>query len=320
MSGLGSYNAEIIATESQELAREDRLALDTELGPDLAGLGDRDLQLRVQRTVMRLDGAGAARRRERARTRRHVAWRRLSDGMAQVSGVLSDVHARAIMDSLRERALLEQKVYGEDRNVSQLIADLFVERLTGQTTADSVPVSIDLVVTAETLLGDHDEPGEVVGVGPVPASVARGMAAASPEERTRIRRLFRFEETDRLVAMESTGRAFRGLGALLIRIRDQVCRSPYCNGDIKHGDHVRPARRGGVTSEANAQGLCEACNYLKEEPGWRHRVVSEGLEQHTIEITTPAGLTFRSRAPDPPRPATRQGWVEARPGHWVRAA
>ena len=209
---------------------------------------------------------------------------------------------------------------GVDRSHGQLVADIFVERLTGQAAATAVPVTVDLVVSAETLFGADDEPAEVPGCGPVPASVAREMVIASPEERTRIRRLFRFEETDRLVGMESTSRVFRGLRALLIRIRDRGCRTPYCNGDIKHGDHIVPVRAGGETTQDNAQGLCEACNYIKEEPGWRHRVVSQALDQHTVEIITPSGRTIRSRAPDPPRPNTRSQSIEIHPGRWVLAA
>jgi HNH endonuclease len=198
--------------------------------------------------------------------------------------------------------------------------DVFAEQPAGWPPPPPVPVHVDLVVSAETLFGADDEPAEVPGCGPVPASLAREMVIASPEERTRIRRLFRFEETDRLVAMEPTSRIFRGLRALLIRIRDRSCRTPYCNGDIKHGDHIVPVRAGGETTQDNAQGLCEACNYIKEEPGWRYRVVSQALDQHTVQIITPGGQTIRSRAPDPPRRSARSQWIEIHPGRWILAA
>jgi len=146
------------------------------------------------------------------------------------------------------------------------------------------------------------------------------MVIASPEERNRIRRLFRFDETDRLVAMESSSRTFVGLGALLLRIRDQRCRTPWCNAPIRHGDHVTPVREGGETTEHNGQGLCEACNHVKESPGWRHRTVSGPFERHEVEISTPSGHVLRSRAPTPPRARAEPRWVESRPGHWVRAA
>jgi hypothetical protein len=61
---------------------------------------------------------------------------------------------------------------------------------------------------------------------------------------------------------------------------------------------------------ANGQGLCEACNYVKESPGWRHRVVSEDFETHTVEVTTPTGHTYVSKAPPLPGPPVDQSWME----------
>jgi hypothetical protein len=318
---IDEHRAEIIATGTSDLTREDRVAADAEIATEARALGDRELQMLVQRVVYRIDEAGAVRRREQAQARRRVSKRNLGDGTGQINAVVSDIHAAAIMNSLSERAALERKLgLAGDRSPTQLIADIFVERLTGQSTSTALPVNIDLVVSAETLFGDDDEPADIPDCGPVPASVAREMVIASPEERTRIRRLFRFDETDRLVAMESTSRTFRGLATLLIRIRDRICRSPYCNARIRHGDHVTPVHAGGETTADNAQGLCEACNQIKESPGWRNRTVSGPFEQHEVEIITPTGHTIRSRAPAPPRPPQEPRWVEVQPGRWVLAA
>jgi len=245
-------------------------------------------------------------------------------------GDIDERRAEIIADGTRDlshedRASADAEITRElgylgDLSQAQLEADIFVERLTGQTIATAVPVNVDLVVSAETLLGDDDEPADVAGCGPVPASVAREMVIASPEERTKIRRLFRFAETDRLVAMESTSRTFRGLSALLIRLRDRICRTPWCNAPIRHGDHVVPVRRGGRTTDDNAQGLCEACNQVKESPGWRHHTVSGPLDRHEVETTTPTGHTTYSRAPVPPRAPPEPTWQEITPGRWVLAA
>ena len=73
----------------------------------MAALGIIELRLAAQRIVMRIDEAGAVRRCERARTRRRVTGRRLPDGMAQLSAIVSDLHYAAIMTSLHERAATE---------------------------------------------------------------------------------------------------------------------------------------------------------------------------------------------------------------------
>ncbi|MBU8834669.1 HNH endonuclease, partial [Mycolicibacterium goodii] len=70
------------------------------------------------------------------------------------------------------------------------------------------------------------------------------------------------------VAMEAKARLFpKGLAAF-IGLRDQTCRTPYCNAPIRHRDHAVPRRDGGPTNATNGLGTCEACNYAKETPGW----------------------------------------------------
>lgn len=73
---------------------------------------------------------------------------------------------------------------GDERSRSQIVTDIFSAQLTGQVTAQAVPVSLDLVVNAETLLGDGAEPGEVAGYDPIPASMARKAGPASSVPRS----------------------------------------------------------------------------------------------------------------------------------------
>lgn len=158
-----------------------------------------------------------------------------------------------------------------------------------------------MVVSAEALLGESDEPGYVLGAGYVPASVARRLAVAGAQHPgSTIQRLFGVPATGALVAMESASSFFRGALADFIDLRDRRCRSPFCNAPIRHRDHVVARARGGETSSDNAQGLCEACNYAKESPGWRHEPVADPLAVTEIVLTTPTGHEHRSRAPDQP--------------------
>src|SRR5580704_5232653 len=82
-----------------------------------------------------------------------------------------------------------------------------------------------------------------------------------------------------------------------LRLRDQVCTTPYCEAPIRHADHIDPAAHGGRTSLQNGQSLCEACNYAKQAAGWTTQRDRDG----TITVTTPTGHTYTSRAPDLPR-------------------
>ncbi|MDQ6641000.1 MAG: HNH endonuclease, partial [Actinomycetota bacterium] len=123
--------------------------------------------------------------------------------------------------------------------------------------------------------------------------------------------------TGRLVGMDSRARHFPDKLDRLIRIRDQVCRTPWCDAPIRAGDHVKQHADGGETSERNGQGLCEHCNHAKQALGWRAR--PRPGPRHTVETTTPTGHTYESTAP--PLPGTGfPDWLKSQPGVWTRAA
>ncbi|WP_162260833.1 HNH endonuclease, partial [Nocardioides sp. Soil805] len=135
------------------------------------------------------------------------------------------------------------------------------------------------------------EPGYLPGAGYLPASITRRLAAASAgHTRSTLQRLF----------AAPTSSYFRHALADLIDLRDRRCRTPYCNAPLRHHDHVIPRNQGGRTTSDNGQGLCEACNYAKETPGWHHRPIPDPLATTQITLTTPTGHQHHSRAPDPP--------------------
>lgn len=157
-----------------------------------------------------------------------------------------------------------------------------------------------VVVADDVLLGTNEEAAHLDGYGPIPAELARELVeTASEQGLAELRRLCVTPETGALVAADSRSRCFPdGLGTL-IRLRDQFCRTPWCDAPIRHHDHAERAVQDGETSQENGQGLCEACNYAKEARGWGARP-SPG-DRHTVEITTPSGRTYRSTSPPAPR-------------------
>ncbi|HEY3573115.1 MAG TPA: HNH endonuclease [Arthrobacter sp.] len=120
------------------------------------------------------------------------------------------------------------------------------------------------------------------------------------ELKTWVRRLYTAPETGDIVAMDSRRRLFPAPLRRFIQIRDDTCRTPYCNAPIRHHDHVIPWHVGGATSLSNGAGLCEACNHTKELSGWKAKPRSG--PRHTIELTTPTGHSYQSTAP--PMPGT----------------
>lgn len=75
------------------------------------------------------------------------------------------------------------------------------------------------------------------------------------------------DDTGQLSALDGRRRRFHHLIRTAVILRDQWCRTPYCGAPLRHVDHPMPVADGGVTTEANGQGLCERCNYAKEAFG-----------------------------------------------------
>jgi hypothetical protein len=125
-------------------------------------------------------------------------------------------------------------------------------------------------------------------------------AIADQRSKATLRRLYRHPASGALIAMESRARQFPKALAKFIALRDDTCRTPYCDAPIRHTDHATAHVAGGDTSELNGLGECEACNYAKEAPGWRVTTRRDKDRTHTSQVTTPTGSRHRSKAPPLP--------------------
>jgi 5-methylcytosine-specific restriction endonuclease McrA len=167
-------------------------------------------------------------------------------------------------------------------------------------------------VSDAVLFGESAGPAQLEGYGPIPAGVARTLLASSltAKCKTWLRRLYQQPGTGRLVAMDSRSRLVPAALGEFVGIRDQVCRTPWCDAPIRHRDHVIPVTEGGETSGVNSQGLCERCNHAKQARGWSAR--PRPGPRHSVETRTPTGHAYWSTAPPPSptdQPASRiEGW------------
>ncbi len=289
-----------VARETGFLSRDQRGDVDRELALHLEGWGDRRVEAEARKAAYRADPAGLVERRRRAEADRFVSVRPAPDAMVRLTALLPVAQGVACYAALKREVDVHPNP--ERLGQGQLTADLLVERLTGQTAASAVPVEINLVMAAQTLLarpGDegHDEPAHLDGYGPVPASLARDLAyRGTAQARRWIRRLYTKAGSGELVAMETRRRVFTDGQQRFLRLRDQTCRTPWCDAPIRHADHIHPWYEHGPTAIANGQGLCQTCNLAKEAPGWRARPGAGGL----IVTRTPTGHRYRSRAPSLP--------------------
>jgi hypothetical protein len=301
---ISEFKATLIARQTECLDPEIRERVDLAIAGDpdwLESLGERQLEAEVAGLAYRFDPRAFVERCAKAVEDRRVTSRPAPDTMMCLSALLPVVPRVAAYAALRTWAASQQAA-GDPRALNQLMADRLVELVTGQAEAAQVPVRVDVQVADTTLLGLDEEPGWVADHGPIPADIARRLAArASAEGLATLRRLYTHPATGRVVALESTAGPFPAGLAELIRFRDQGrCRNAWCGAPIRDTDHVESRAEGGQTSLDNGQGLCEACNIAKEAPGWtaRPRPGPAGQhDPHAVETTTPTGHVYTSVAP-----------------------
>ncbi len=267
------------------------------------GLGNAEVSAEAARIAYELDQQSVAEKMTRARASRHVRFQVARDGMMSMTVLLPAAQGQLVRQTLSREAA-SVVAAGSGRSRAQVMADVVVERVTGRNPVESpVPVTVNLVLSDETLLTGGEQPAQLDGYGPIPAVLARDLvlaAAADEKVGAALRRLYAQPGTSKLVAMESKARAFPKALATFIALRDQMCRTPYCNERIRHTDHVTPHTSSGPTSAHNGDGLCEHCNYVKEEPGWQAAASYDRYGRHTIALTTPSGAVYTSTAPPSP--------------------
>lgn len=306
---LSEWRASIVVTETAMLSPELRRAADAEIVDHFAKSGDRKLRAAARAAAYRLDPAAAVARNAAAEKDRRVSIRPAPDTMVWLSALLPVAAGVAAYAALEKHAKAARAA-GDERTRGQVMADTLVERITGQSSAEAVPVDIGLIMDAETMFAGADRPATLAGYGPIPAELARRLAAGragqddaggAAKARARIRRLFTHPTDGSLVRMDSRRRFFEGELRDLIVLRDQTCRTPFCDAPIRHVDHPVPVRSGGATTATNGQGLCEQCNYTKEARGWRTEVVDDGTSgsPHTVRTVLPTGHDYYSTAPPP---------------------
>lgn len=305
---LNEWRATILVRETICLKREDRIGIDAELCSDpatLDGLGDKALEAKVRAHAAAHDAEAMVRRASKAVSDRRVTTRPAPDTMAYVNALLPVDQAVAIQ-AILGRDADRLRATGDERTRSQIMADLLVERITGINTTVGPPLTVNLVISDESVFGGGAEPAYVHGYGPIPAGLARRWV--KHRGNIQLRKLYANPESGALTAMESKSRCFPTGLARFIDTRDRYCRTPWCDAPIRHRDHIVEHRAGGPTEANNGAGLCEACNHAKQGDGWRSQPDTQKPGQrHRYHFTTPTGHEYRSVAP--PMPTPKRGEV-----------
>lgn len=307
---ITEWRATQIARETACLSTEDRADIDRKLAADpeqLEKMSDKDTVATARQMAYEADKEVWVRRKARAHTERRVSIRPAPDTMAYVTALLPMAEGVACHAALTA-ASASATAAGDQRTRGQIMADTLVTRVitphTDNAAEPPVPVRVHLTVSDRTLFAGGHEAAHVRGYGPIPAGMARELVhAAARAGIAELRRVYARPDTGAVVAMDCNTRLFPASLAELIRLRDPVCRTPWCDAPVRHIDHIQPAADGGPTTFENGQGLCEACNYAKQAPGWKTEPLHSPNGRHHVRITTPTGHIHHNLAPPAPRPA-----------------
>jgi hypothetical protein len=267
---------------------------------------------RVRRAAMALDPVTAEERHQRALADRTVGYVPGDDGMASLPVVLGAPEAQLIYTRLTAAATLLPAT--DPRTMDQKRADLLVDAVLSGIPADGLPVlqgrrpSINVVVSADTLLCLDDQPAHLTGYGPITAESARRLAA---EESGTWRRLL--TDPDSGALLDISADRYKPAQRLrdFVSARDDVCAFPTCNQPSYRCEyeHTTPYSEGGSTCRCNGALACRRHNQCKLDTGWGYARNPDGSFTWTSgtghRYTSIPTIQWNTKAtePEPPRPS-----------------
>jgi hypothetical protein len=254
-----------------------------------------ELAARIRRLCIDHDPADAAKRFQTAVEERRVIAEQNSDGTANLLGLqlLPDQvqAARHRIDQIARRL----RHSDETRTIDQLRADVFLDLLTGKDGHKSgFPATANIVVDLTTLAELDDKAGELPGMGPVIADIARQVAGRAQTWTYQVTD----PDTGETVATGVTrrrpnARQKRTVAAAHPTCVFPGCRMPAADCDL---DHTVAWAEGGPTTEANLEPACRHDHRLNHEGGWTIRLRSDGRYQWISRLGH-RYITGRGRSP-----------------------
>lgn len=310
---ISEWAASLVVRETQDLGDDEAREVDSRLAPVLGTCSEGRLAKKAASLAYETDRRGFVQRHTRALQDRYVSIRPAADGMVRLGGLLPLVEGVAVHKALDEHARAARAAgaagatgSGDDvPTVAQLRADELVHRVTGVDPArEGMPVEIGLVMTDRSLVDDGADSARVPGYGPVPAVLARLIAATGSSRggdvgssRAWLRRLFLDPVDSTVQDVDGRRRLFTGPLRRLVVTRDQECAVPWCHAPIQDVDHLVRARDGGATTASNAQGTCRSCNLDKETEGVTTEVTTAADGTRAVRIRTRYGQTHHTKPP-----------------------
>lgn len=242
-----------------------------------------------------------------ARDARSVRMYPESDGMATVIALLPAEDAQTVMlainsliscQSARDEAgreflapltSLEDSPNLDSRTAEMKRADALtaicgdlLTRINPEYQPHRRPVTVNITMDLPTALGLADNPAELAGYGPIPASVARTLSADG-----KWRRFITDPVSGNLLDYGRETYLPPQQLVDFLTARDRICRFPSCSqpARVSDIDHAQPWENGGRTSAENLGLLCRRHHRMKTHDGWKLVSHSDG----SCTWTSPVG-------------------------------
>ncbi len=200
--------------------------------------------------------------RKQARRGRRVELWAGDDGTTTLAAVLKEEDAMRVY---RRLSAIARGLDDPDdcRGMDAKRADALVDLLLGTMLSQATGVEVTVTIPLQSLLGLADDPGEVPGLGPVPAGAARELAADATW------RAWLTDAAGTVVATSATTYRPGAALARLVRARHPQCRMPGCRAPAEACDldHAVPYPQG-QTSLDNLGPLCRRHHVMKTHYGW----------------------------------------------------
>lgn len=306
---ISSHHATLIARESAEAIRQG-LAPEILLGLEAKALAYSEFHTPAQvgRKFRNLIAQSAPdlfeEKYEIARDTRSVRLIPESDGMSTLLAILPAADAQTVFMAINSMIEIDKGSHekcGTDdmkgstrdpRSIEALRADAltaiasdFLGRISPEYLPHRRPVSVNLTIDLPTLLGLAENPAQLAGYGPIPASVGRALAADG-----RWRRFITDPRTGNLLDCgRETYLPPQHLVDFLMA-RDRICRFPGCSqpARLTDIDHAQSWDEGGETRAGNLGLLCRRHHRMKTHGGWK----LESYEDGSCRWISPAGKEF----------------------------
>jgi len=274
--------ARVILETTEHLPVVDARRIVTRIIDDAPELTTGQLRARLRRLCMNHDPAQATDRYRHAVDRRHLMVRQTPEGVVDLwafnlpadRAIQAADRIDTIARSLRRK--------GATRTMDQLRADVLVDLLCG-TSQDSPPGRVDLHVELTTLMGLTDHAGELPGIGPIPADIARQVIADHADGQW----TYTVTHQGRPVATGTLRRRPTTAQRRHVQARTRTCAFPGCRMpatacDLDHTDGWAD------THHTRIDKLAPGCRHdhgIKHRYGWTYTIDPDG----TIHWHSPLG-------------------------------